>query len=76
MTIMFDPASVAAVAAFASILLMAVSGYICFSKLSNRIDSLASDIQELKTDVKQALGMLQTHQGLGAGVLPPDADST
>ena len=75
MTITFDPA---AIAAFIGILLTAAGGFIWFGKLRNRIDTVATDVKELKADVKQVLAMLHVHQGyhqgLGANELPADAD--
>ena len=59
MTITVDPA---AVAAFIGILLTAAGGFIGFGKLSSRIDILESD-------VKQILGMLNTHLGYHQGLM-------
>ena len=66
MTITVDPA---AVAAFIGILLTAAGGFIWFGKLSSRIDILESDVKELKDDVKQILGMLNTHLGYHQGLM-------
>ena len=69
MTITIDPVAVAAGAAFVGILLTATGGFIWFGKLSNRIDTLEADIKELKADVKQILGMLNTHLGYHQGLI-------
>lgn len=66
MTITIDPA---AAAAFVGIILTAAGGFIWFGKLSNRIDTLEADVKELKADVKQILGMLNTHLGYHQGLI-------
>lgn len=75
MTLTIDPA---AIAAFVGIVLTAVGVFIWFGKLSSRIDTVESDVKELKGDVKQILGMLHTHQGYHQGLvaseLPGDAN--
>ena len=65
MTFTIDPA---AVAAFVGILLTAAGGFVWFGKLSNRIDTVEADVKELKADVKQILGMLNTHLGYHQGL--------
>ncbi len=68
MTLTIDPATIAAAAAFVGILLTAAGAFIWFCKLSNRIDTVAADVKELKADVKQILGMLNTHLGYHQGL--------
>ena len=78
MQITIDPAVIAAGAAFVGVLVTAAGGFLWFGKLSNRIDTLKTDVKELKADVKQILAMLHVHQGyhqgLAASELPAEAD--
>ena len=79
MTITVDPATIAAAAAFVGILLTVAGVFIRFGKLSNRIDTVEADVKELKGDVKQILGLLNTHQGyhqglVASGELPTGGD--
>lgn len=69
MTITIDLSAVAAFAAFLGMVMTAGAGFIWFGKLSNRIDTLEADVKELKADVKQILGMLNTHLGYHQGLI-------
>ena len=79
MTITIDPETIAAAAAFVGILLTVAGAFIRFGKLIKRIDTIAADVKELKSDVKQILGLLNTHQGyhqglVASGKLPAGGD--